>query len=190
MQQKLGRFYLKHFLKILAGQQKSGRFLEIGCGPGYQTARVADNHPESRIQALEPSAEMIAIAKSYLKQQGLANRVGFTQGTAEDEKTVGSLGQFDLIYSTFSLHHWKDPVRAIRNLHDALGDEGVLLIHDFERHWLTYYFPVRRRGLAESLRASFTAHEIATIADQAGLNRECYHIQRHFPYLSVIAHKG
>jgi Fe2+ transport system protein FeoA len=45
MQKVLGRFYLNQFFELLAKQRRSGRFLEIGSGPGYQTAEVARRYP-------------------------------------------------------------------------------------------------------------------------------------------------
>ncbi len=183
MQKKLGRFYLKGFLRLLARQEKRGRFLEVGSGPGYQTARVASENRDADITAIEPSADMIRVAESYIQQEGLGDRVRFVQGSVEDRALIEGLGQFDLIYSTFSLHHWKEPFSGIRNLHRALNDNGVLLIYDFERHWLTYYLPVKR-GIVESVRASYTPGEISAM--MAGLGIEGHSVRRHFPYLSVL----
>jgi len=188
MQKRLGEFYLRKFLEILDSQKKSGEFLEIGPGPGYQTARVAEHNQESRIQALEPSSDMIVIAESYMQQQQLGDRVKFTKGSVEDESLVGHLGKFDLIYSTFSLHHWKDPIKAIQNLYRVLKDNGVILIYDFDRHWITYYLPVGRKGITESIRASYTPKEISSMID--GLEMDSFKIQRHFPYLFVTITKG
>jgi ubiquinone/menaquinone biosynthesis C-methylase UbiE len=183
MQKKLGKFYLSKFLELLGQQNKTGRFLEVGSGPGYQTAEVAKMNQEADITAIEPSGDMIAVARSYIEQQGLSNRVRFTQGSVEDRALVEGLGRFDLIYSTFSLHHWKYPAKGIQHLYLALNDNGVLLIYDFERHWATYYLPVRR-GIAESVRASYTPREISAMI--AGLGIGDYSIHRHFPYLSIL----
>ncbi len=188
MQKRIGRFYLKRFLRILADQGKSGRFLEIGSGPGYQTAKVAEKYPKTEIVAVEPSADMITIAKSYLEQKGLSDRVRFVEGLVEDEALIKDLGRFDLIYSSFSLHHWKNLVKAFQNLYQALKEDGVLLIYDLERHWLTYYLPFIRRGIVESVRASYIPEEISSI--MAKLNIQNYQVQRHFPYLSILARKG
>jgi len=153
MQKRIGRFYLKRFLGLLADQGKTGRFLEIGPGPGYQTSKVAERNPKSEIVAVELSADMIAVAQSYIKQRGLSDRVRFVEGAVENEDLIKDLGKFDLIYSSFSLHHWKNPVKAFQNLYRALKEDGVLLIYDLERHWLTYYLPIRR-GIVESIKAS------------------------------------
>lgn len=187
MQEKLGKFYLKKFLAILDDQKRTGDFLEIGSGPGYQTARVAERNRESRIKALEPSSDMIAIARSYLDSQGCGDRVEFIEGSVEDEGLFARLGAFDLIYSTFSLHHWHDPIKAIRNLHHALKTDGVLLLYDFERHWLTYYRPVGRKGISESIKASYTRREISSMISGLGIGR--FEVQRHFPYLCISIEK-
>ena len=46
MQKRIGRFYFKNFLSILESFCKQGSFLEIGPGPGYQTAKIAQIFPE------------------------------------------------------------------------------------------------------------------------------------------------
>ena len=188
MQQRLGRFYLKQFLRILNGQKKTGDFLEIGSGPGYQTVQVAESIQDAKIQALEPSSDMINIARSYIEQKGLSSRVDFVEGSVEDEQLVESLGRFDLIYSSFSLHHLKNPTRAIQNLHQVLKDKGVLFIYDFERHWFTYpNFPLVRRGISKSIRASYTPKEISSMITGSDMGN--FQVQRHFPYLSAIITK-
>ncbi|UCD83368.1 MAG: class I SAM-dependent methyltransferase [Deltaproteobacteria bacterium] len=182
MQKRIGRFYLKGFLRLIAEKGKAGRFLEIGPGPGYQTAKVAERNPKSEIVAVELSPDMIAVAQSYMKQRGFSDRVRFVQGAVEDEELIKELGKFDLIYSSFSLHHWKNPVKGFQNLHRALNEDGVLLIYDLERHWLTYYLPIRR-GIVESIRSSYTPKELSAM--MAELNIQNYQVQRHFPYFSV-----
>ena len=187
MQKKMARFYLPKFLKLLENQNRTGRFLEIGCGPGYQTVQVAKKNPNSEIVALEPSSDMIRVAKSYSQLQSLNGQTTFVEGVVEDNRTIQSLGKFDLVYSTFSLHHWKDPQKAIQNLYDALKEEGVVLIFDFERHWLTYYLPTRK-GIRESIHASYTPKDI--ISMMTSLNLKDFQVERHFPYLYFLLRKS
>lgn len=187
MQRRLGRFYLSSFMKILARQGKAGRFLEIGPGPGYQTAVVAEDYPDAEIVGLEPSPDMVSIATSYVADKGLSERVRFVDGVVENDALVAGLGTFDLIYSTFSLHHWTDPVRALRNLYGALAPAGLILIFDFERLWLTYYFMPGTKGMRESIKAAFTREEIAAML--GGLGAAAFTLERHFPYIAAVARK-
>ena len=187
MQRRLGRFYLNRFRKILAGLGKSGRFLEIGPGPGYQTAIIAEDYPEAEIVALEPSPDMVRIATAYVADKGLSERVRFTEGVVEDDALVAGLGTFDLIYSTFSLHHWADAPRAFGNLYGALAPAGVMLIFDFERRWLTYHLMPGPRGMRESIKAAFTRQEVAGML--AELEAATFALERHFPYMAAVARK-
>jgi ubiquinone/menaquinone biosynthesis C-methylase UbiE len=187
MQKKMARFYLNGFLCIVEEQKKNGKLLEIGSGPGYQTVEIIKRFPGAQVTALEPSSDMIKVATAYSQSQGTNNRLTFVKGAVEDNSLIQGLGTFDLIYSTFSLHHWQEPVKAMRNLYGALKTGGVILIYDFERHWLTYYLPIRK-GLAESIRASYTPKEIASML--SAIDVKHYHVHRHFPYLSIVLMKG
>lgn len=184
MQQRMGSFYLSKFMRILELQNKNGRFLEVGSGPGYQTVQVARRNPGSEIIALEPSLDMIWVAKSYARTQKLRAKISYVEGAVENSDLIGGLGKFDLIYSTFSLHHWKEPVTALKNLYKALKDDGVLLIYDFVRHWLTYYLPVRN-GLKESIRASYTPEELVQMMPAAD-----FKIRKNFPYVYSVIRKS
>jgi predicted O-methyltransferase YrrM len=74
-----------------------------------------------QITGVEMSPDMVTVAREVVERAGLADRIRFLVGDAGDKSVFGSLGQFDLIYSTFSLHHWKDPKRVIRNLDVCAG---------------------------------------------------------------------
>jgi SAM-dependent methyltransferase len=187
MQRRLGRFYLKAFLKILTRQNKSGRFLEVGPGPGYQTAIIAEDHPKAEIVGLEPSPDMVRIATTYTAEKGLSERVRFVEGAVEDEGLVAGLGPFELVYSTFSLHHWTDPAQAFRNLHGALKAGSVLLIFDFERRWLTYYLMPGPRGMRESIKAAYTREEVKAMLADLGITT--FAIEKRFPYMAVTVEK-
>ncbi len=130
---------------------------------------------------------MIKVATAYSRSQNARNRLTFVEGAVEDNGLIQDLGAFDLIYSTFSLHHWKVPEKALQNLYGALKTGGVILIYDFERHFLTYYLPIKK-GIAESIRASYTPKEIVSMLSVIKVKH--YHVQRHFPYISISIIKG
>ncbi|MEA1905647.1 MAG: methyltransferase domain-containing protein [Euryarchaeota archaeon] len=58
------------------------------------------------------------------------------------EELMEELGEFDLVYSTLAMHHWKDPEKVIGNLLKVVGAGGVLFIHDLRRVWWLYYLPL------------------------------------------------
>jgi ubiquinone/menaquinone biosynthesis C-methylase UbiE len=98
------------------------------------------------------------------------------------------LGTFDLVYSTFSMHHWEAPERSLHNLWRVLKKGGVLYIQDLKRVWWLYHLPIKG-GFAESIRASFTPKEIRQILKRLGPQE--YKIKTTFPFFaqSIIAWK-
>jgi SAM-dependent methyltransferase len=94
--------------------------------------------------------------------------IRFINGAVENEKLITTLGSFDLVYSTFSLHHWKYPVQAFRNIKGVLKETGTLLIYDFQRSWFSWHLPLRQ-GMVESIHAAYTVDEIPTILSRAGI---------------------
>lgn len=158
--------FLSSFYKSLEKFNKKGRYLEIGAGPGYQTARVFEKFKPDEIVVVEPSSSMISMADEYLTKKGFSSKVKLKIGYVEDEQLMGSLGKFDLIYSTISLHHWGDPAQAFRNLVKQLKPDGMIVIHDFRRINLPFHFSLH----ADSHRA-FSSEELAELLSQVGIHR-------------------
>ncbi|MBU2511499.1 methyltransferase domain-containing protein [bacterium] len=177
------------FLNDLEKLNPRGRFLEIGSGPGFLTALVAEKYPQSTIVALEPSKEMIDYAKTFRKTKGLDNRIEFVQGSIDDETKVKKLGQFDLVYSTFSLHHWTNPQQAWRMISKTVKSSGTIFIHDLKRVSWLYHLPFKN-GFFESIRAAYIPREIGYMLKYAGIRN--YKIKTPFPYfwMSIIADKS
>jgi len=81
---------------------------------------------------------MIKLAQQDLAED-LKTRITYKIGDACDFNSIKDLGKFDLIYSTFTLHHWDNAELAIKNLYSMLNDDGLLYIHDLKRvSWLYY----------------------------------------------------
>ena len=182
--EKHARTQFKAFLAEL-GRQRSrglitdGRFLEIGSGPGFLTAMIADQYPQAEMNALELSPEMITIAKTVVGRTQPPSRVRFIEGSVDDRSLMAGLGKFDLVYSTFSLHHWEHPVEAIRSMYRALRKDGLMMLFDLKRVGWLYLVPARN-GFINSIRAAYRTGEIKNMMSRAGIND--FKIQMHFPY--------
>jgi predicted O-methyltransferase YrrM len=187
--EKKMRTHFNAFLKELESLRMHKRFLEIGSGTGFLTTLVAKKAPHARITALELSPEMVHSARLHVKEEGLDDRVQIIQGNAESTGMLQSLGPFDLVYSTFSLHHWKRPLRVIKNLYHTVADKGTLFIHDLIRVWWLYHLPPKS-GFLESVRAAYAPKEIQTMFNQLDIRN--YRLKIPFPYfwMSVVAKKG
>lgn len=185
MQKKLGKFYFKNFFSKFDLLHKTGRFLEVGPGPGYQTAIVAEKYEPDEIVGLEYSSDMINVAEWYINQKGL-KKIKFINGAVEDINLIKDLGKFDLIYSTFSLHHWTNPAIGIKNLYESLHDNGILFVYDFFRGGIFYHIRIKR-GIWESIRASYTPEEIDKILRDLDITN--YKINRKNLYMDFVITK-
>src|SRR5690242_13078108 len=76
--------------------------IDLGCGTGELTRRLADLLPHSEVLGLDSSPEMLARAEGEARP-GLR----FVRGTIEEVE-----GQWDLIFSTAALH-WVDGHEAL-----------------------------------------------------------------------------
>jgi SAM-dependent methyltransferase len=164
----------------------TGRFLEIGSGPAVLTTMVAQAIPKAHITAVELSPAMITVAKEQLEEEGLTERIDFVQEDATDARLLDQLGQFDLVYSTYSLHHWDDPEAVIKNLLRAVVPGGILLIHDLRRVWWLYWIP-SQEGFFTSIRAAYTPAEIRGLLGRVGIDR--YKVSKGLFWHSIIVRK-
>ena len=178
--------FLKHIKSL---DVKGGEYLEVGAGPGILAAMIAEDNPDVYITAVEISSDMVTVAREYIEERKLEDRVRFVALDAADDVMMEEFGEFDLVYSTLAMHHWKDPEKVISNLLKVVGDGGVLFIHDLRRVWWLYYLPFHSSGFIDSIRAAYMPDEIKTIFQRLGINR-C-EIKRRFPYFmqSIIVRK-
>ena len=176
-----------NFLSSLKYLDIKGRYLEIGCGPGILTQVVANQHPDAEIIANDISPEMIKLAQQDLTEE-LKSQIKYKVGDACDVNSIKELGKFDLIYSTFTLHHWDNAELAIKNLYSMLNDNGVLYIHDLKRVIWLYYIK-KQSGFFNSIRASYKPKEIKMILQKIGIKN--YKIKTIFPFFmqSIVIKK-
>jgi 2-polyprenyl-3-methyl-5-hydroxy-6-metoxy-1,4-benzoquinol methylase len=180
--QKSTRRYLA-FMQRLESLGIEGRYLDVGAGPGLLTGLVAQKFPQVEITALELSPAMVTVGQEVLKSKGLQDRVTYVTGNAADKDLIQSLGKFDLVFSTYTLHHWAQPRRVIDNLLAVLADDGLLFLHDLRRVWWMYWVPVKN-GFFQSIRGSYVPTEIEELLQ--GIPPVRYEIKQEFPFMVSI----
>ena len=178
----------KALLKDIQAFNISGHYLEVGVGPGTLATMIAEHNPSVCITAIDLSPDMVSVAKEHIKEKNLQDRIQYVIGDVNDASVMEGLSKFDLVYSAFSLHHWKDPENSIRNLWNAVRPNGVLYVYDLKRVWWLYFLPLNS-GFIESIRASYMPNEIGSFFQKLGINN--HKITTSFPFFmqSVIAWK-
>ena len=171
------------FLKNLKSLGVEGKSLEIGAGPGVLTSEIARIHPAVEITAVDLSQDMATVGREYVAGHSLEDRINFVVGDAEDEAFINSLGKFDLVYCTYTLHHWDDAHKAITNLTHTIADGGILYLYDLRRVGWLYWVPIRN-GFFNSIRAAYTPAEVEIMIER--LDIEHFEIKNEFPFMQSI----
>jgi SAM-dependent methyltransferase len=112
-------------LFALTAAQAGGHVLEIGCGTGQMTVPLAERG--LRITALEPGADLAAIARTKLAAYPDAEVV---QRRFEDYELPPE--PFDLVVSATAFH-WVDPEIRVTKSATALKPGGYLAV--IHTHW-------------------------------------------------------
>ncbi len=99
-------------LENLVRQAAPARALDLGCGGGHVTYRLA---PHARqVTACDLSADMLAAVAATARDKGFAN-VETVQAAAENLPFED--GFFDFVACRYSAHHWRDFQAGIRAAH-------------------------------------------------------------------------
>jgi SAM-dependent methyltransferase len=108
--------------------QAGARVADVGCGHGASTIVMAQAYPKSRFFGFDFHGPSIDIARKRAAEAGVESRTTFETATAKGYTARG----FDLICFFDCLHDMGDPVGAARHAHQALNDDGaVLLVEPF-----------------------------------------------------------
>ena len=167
-------------LKALQRLDLPGRYLEIGAGPGFLAAMIAEKYPKVSIATIDISPDMVGLADAYVKEKGIQGRVRSLVGDVGDRAFLESLGKFDLVYSTFSVHHWKDPELSMANVRTAVRDGGVTYLYDLNRVWWLRWLgllPFVGRMLRQ-FDAAYSSSEMRTLLEKAGARD--FEIRKHY----------
>ena len=169
----------RNLIRQIKYLNKNGKYLELGSGPCILTVLLAENIPGIHITAVDVSPYMTEIAGKYIKEKHLDHKISVIKGDPTDVTFLKKLGKFDLIYSTYSIHHWKRVEKIIENSYHQVNENGILAIADLKRIWWLYYLPVCNNWFISSVRASYTLGEIKSILKRLNVDR--YTVKNIFP---------
>jgi SAM-dependent methyltransferase len=109
---------------------EGARVLEVGCGPGHLSIRLARQHGlHTTALDLDPAMIERARANADRAGEGFGGLPSFLVGD------VASLpfpdGSFDVVVSTMSMHHWADPAAGLAEIARVLRPGARALVWDF-----------------------------------------------------------
>jgi ubiquinone/menaquinone biosynthesis C-methylase UbiE len=102
--------------------------LDLGCGPGYFTERLAEAYPNASIVGMDRSGVLLDHARDRLRDR-FGNRVMFAERSLQD---AGTEQLFDLVVCRYVLQHLEQPQDAVRIIHQMLKPGGQAVLIDID----------------------------------------------------------
>ncbi len=107
--------------------------LEIGPGPGGLAVELARRHAGVRLTGVDIDPAMVERAALRARREGLEDRLVFQVGD------VAALPfpavSFDLVTSSFSVHHWPDAAAGFAEIRRVLRPGGRAIVYDLPDRW-------------------------------------------------------
>ena len=104
-----------------------GSVLDVGTGPGVLLVEIGRRRPDLRLTGIDLSPDMVEAATRNLR--------AFGERASARTADVAALpfpdDSFDVVVSSFSLHHWDEPEAAVPELARVLKPGGRLYVYDF-----------------------------------------------------------
>jgi trans-aconitate methyltransferase len=114
--------------------------LDLGCGDGALTARLAELVPEGMVLGIDASHGMIDTASSRERSNLRFRRLDINEMAFE--------GQFDLVFSNAALHWVKDHKSLLQNVYRALRPGGRIRFNFAGNGNCSNFFTVVREAMA------------------------------------------
>ena len=173
--------YLKKERKTL---NKSDVILDIACGPGNISERIAKNWPFVKVVGIDGSKEMLNQAEKKLYKsfnRNLSYELVEINSIATGEKHFPT--KADVLVSNSALHHFHDPYKfwnALKKLgkkkcihfhRDLVRPKSVEKAIEIKENHLSSSPEILKKDFYASLKASFTVDEVNQQLVNAGLSQ-------------------
>jgi len=124
------RMFEPHYRDIASAVslREGSVLVDVGTGPGWLPIEIARLSPAVNIIGIDLSEKMIAIAQKNKQKYAESKRVNFlVMNAAAMEFADNSL---DMVISTGTMHHWKEPVKVINEIFRCLKPGCEAWIYD------------------------------------------------------------
>jgi ubiquinone/menaquinone biosynthesis C-methylase UbiE len=105
-----------------------GKILDIGTGPGWLLLKLYHLSERLELTGLDISADMIKKARKNIAAATASANILLEVGSVETLPYPDH--SFDMVVSTQSLHHWKNPVQSFNEINRVLKTGGHARIYD------------------------------------------------------------
>lgn len=113
-------------LTLLPPLSPNAKILDNACGPGVLISTLLAQYPGARVDAVDNSADMIAVVGEMLKAEGWGDRV---EAAVMDGCGLGfEEGMFDISVTNFGIALFPDAVKGAREIFRTLKAGGTAVV--------------------------------------------------------------
>jgi tRNA (cmo5U34)-methyltransferase len=106
------------------------RVLELGCGTGNLSLRLAESLPHATLTLIDGSLEMIEVVRSRIEEASPRSSQRTRYVVARFEELELRPRSFDLVVSSISLHHVQDKARLYAGIRTLMTEGGRFCFAD------------------------------------------------------------
>ncbi|MFC6953811.1 methyltransferase domain-containing protein [Halorubellus litoreus] len=104
--------------------KSGGRIVDVGCGHGAPTIRIANAYPNSTVVGIDYHDDSISVARERAASAGVADRVSFEVATAREYDGA----DYDLVTMFNCYHDMGDPVGVAAHVRETIQPEESWMI--------------------------------------------------------------
>ena len=128
-----GRYYQPTYRRIAETFSiPKGVLLDLGCGPGWVSVRMAERESELSVVGIDHSREMVAAAR---RNGGHIDNLRFDE--MDSARMTLQSDTIDRVIAVQTAHHWVDPDAVLAEVARVLKPAGRLLLLEADRHMPT-----------------------------------------------------
>ncbi|MFM7651727.1 MAG: class I SAM-dependent methyltransferase [Vulcanococcus sp.] len=171
------------------------RLIDLGCGPGNISFRLARRYPDAEVLGVDGAAAMLALADAQLAgAPEWVSRLRFQPVCLPAPQLPGG---YSAVVSNSLLHHLHDPSVLWQSVRQLAAPGACIYVKDLRRpasaadaealrqRYLADAPPVLQHDYLASLHAAFTPEEVAAQLHQAGLADQLQVVAVEDRYLEV-----
>ncbi len=122
----MDRLWRRRLAKAISG---SKTVLDIATGTGEVAIETVDVLPEARVFGVDPSSEMLLLARRKIVSRGLSERISLSRSRAEELPFKD--GSFDAVTIAFGIRNTVDPTLSLSEMRRVLRPGGKAAVLEF-----------------------------------------------------------
>ncbi len=159
--------FARQIVRSLPPVEARSTIVDLGTGPGLLSVELCRLLPQVRVMGVDPSAEMLEVARRNADQAGVPNYETRLGGAEQLPLRSGSAG---LVVSQSSFHEWDDAQQGLLEVFRVLEPGGQVILKEYNRAWLSAWKRTVFGRFHHLDMFRFTFREVADLFRGAGFS--------------------